>query len=67
VSKRYETADLVGVAEIADRLGLGTSVMHDWRRRHPEFPEPVLRLKMGLVWSWSEVAAWAKQTGRLES
>jgi len=66
VLKTYEPRDLVGVAEIAERLGLGTSVVHDWRRRHPEFPQPVVRLKMGLVWSWTEVATWARETGRLD-
>jgi len=66
VSKKYDLDDLVGVAEIAQRLGMGTSVVHDWRRRHEEFPEPVLRLRMGLVWSWKEIASWAKQTGRLD-
>jgi predicted DNA-binding transcriptional regulator AlpA len=65
VPNMYELKDLVGVAEIAERLGLGTSIVHDWRRRHSEFPQPVLRLRMGFIWSWTEVAAWAKQSGRL--
>jgi predicted DNA-binding transcriptional regulator AlpA len=65
VARRYATEDLVGVAEISQRLGVGTSVVHDWRRRHPEFPEPVLVLRMGLIWSWSEVERWARKTGRL--
>jgi hypothetical protein len=47
--------DLVGVAEIAERPGVATSVVHDWRRRHADFPEPVLRLR--LVWTWNEVEA----------
>lgn len=66
VPKTYEPKDLVGVAEIAERLGLGTSVVHDWRRRHTEFPQPVLQLKMGLIWSWTDVAIWARDTGRLD-
>ena len=62
---RYDTKDLVGVAEIAERLGVGTSVVHDWRRRHDDFPEPVLRLRMGLIWAWPDVRRWASSTGRL--
>jgi hypothetical protein len=62
---RYDTKDLVGVAEIADLLGVGTSVVHDWRRRHQDFPQPVLRLRMGLIWAWPEVRSWASKTGRL--
>jgi predicted DNA-binding transcriptional regulator AlpA len=58
---------LVGAAEIADRLGLGRgSVVHDWRRRHPDFPAPVATLSMGLVWVWPDVEAWARRTGRLQ-
>jgi hypothetical protein len=61
-----EPGDLVGAAEIADRLGLQhvTSV-HAWRRRYDDFPEPTIELKMGLIWRWSEVEAWARRTGRL--
>ena len=57
---------LVGAAEIADRLGMKRPhLIHDWRRRHPEFPVPVLELKGTLIWDWQEVEAWAKRTGRL--
>ena len=56
---------LVGAAEIAERLGVKRStVVHDWRRRHPAFPEPVARLRAGLVWAWPDVEKWAKSTGR---
>jgi len=65
VGTAYELDDLVGAAEIADRLGLSsTSVIHDWRRRHPEFPAPVKVLRMGLLWSWPSIEAWANATGR---
>jgi len=66
VATRYPADDLVGVAEIAERLGVGTSVVHDWRRRHPAFPQPVRRLSMGLIWAWPEVRRWAIETERLE-
>lgn len=58
--------ELVGATEIAERLGVGKgSVVHDWRARHPEFPEPVAQLRMGLVWAWPDVERWARRTGRL--
>lgn len=58
--------ELVGAAEIAQRLGAGrTSVVHDWRRRYPDFPKPVTTLTMGHVWVWTDVEKWAKATGRL--
>lgn len=58
--------DLVGAAEIAERLGWAhPQTVHTTRRRHPEFPPPVARLRQALVWSWPEVASWARDTGRL--
>ena len=56
--------DLVGAAEIADRLGVDARTIHQWRRRHEDFPEPVARLSQAMVWAWPDVAAWAQSTGR---
>jgi hypothetical protein len=66
VGEPVDVDDLVGSAEIAERLGLASSsVVRDWRRRYADFPPPVLTLRMGPVWHWPDVAAWATETGRL--
>ena len=58
--------DLVGAAEIADRLGLShAQSVHNLKRRHADFPEPVATLRQAMVWAWPDVAAWARATGRL--
>lgn len=59
-----EPDDIVGASEIADRLGVSSSVVHDWQRRYDAFPDPLRRLRMGLLWSWPEVESWARDTGR---
>jgi hypothetical protein len=65
--RSVKVSDLVGSSEIATRLGVGKgSVVHDWRQRYPDFPEPVARLKVGLVWAWPDVEKWAKATGRIK-
>jgi len=65
VAKLVDPADLVGATEIARRLGLTRSqVVHTWRARYPDFPEPVAELAQALIWSWPEVEAWAIATGR---
>lgn len=65
MGRSVDAEDLVGTAEIAARLGLAfPQTVHDWRRRHEDFPEPVAVLRMGLVWAWPDVAAWAERTGR---
>jgi predicted DNA-binding transcriptional regulator AlpA len=66
MGRQVDVDDLVGAAEIAERCGVKRpQVVHDWRRRYPDFPEPVTQLRTALVWSWSDVERWAKSTGRL--
>ena len=66
MGRRVDVDQLVGAAEIADRLGVSNSqVIHVWRGRHPDFPEPIMRLKTAMIWYWPDVAKWAVQTGRL--
>lgn len=60
-------ANLVGAAEIAQRLGLShRETVHTYRRRYDDFPEPIAHLKQALVWDWSEIEAWARATGRID-
>lgn len=57
---------LVGAAEIADRLGLTRyQRVHELRRRHDDFPPPIAHLRQALIWYWPDVERWAKMTGRL--
>jgi predicted DNA-binding transcriptional regulator AlpA len=66
VGRKVDVENLVGTAEIAERLGVSRyQVVHDWRRRHPDFPQPVAQLKRGAIWAWPEVEKWARSTGRL--
>ena len=68
MSRRVNADDLVGAAEIADRLGIAyVETIHNWRRRYADFPQPVAQLRQALIWSWPDVEAWAKATGRLPS
>jgi len=65
--RRVAVQDLVGAHEIAERLGVARpQVVHDWRRRHADFPQPIAQLKTALIWDWCEVKRWAEQTGRLQ-
>ena len=54
-----EPEDLVGVREVAERAGVAAATVHSWRRRHGDFPEPVVVLSTGPVWRWPDVEAWA--------
>lgn len=58
--------NLVGTAEIAQRLGVKRpQVVHDWMRRHDDFPQPVAEVSRVKVFNWPDVERWAKATGRL--
>lgn len=66
MGRKLNADDLVGAAEIAERLSLAqVQTVHTWRRRYDDFPEPVARLKQALIWSWPDVEAWARESGRL--
>lgn len=65
-SRKVSVDDLVGAAEIADRLGLAQpQTVHSWRRRYADFPAPVAQLQTALIWVWPDVEAWARASGRL--
>jgi hypothetical protein len=65
VGKKIDVDYLVGAAEIADRLNLKRPhLIHDWRRRYPEFPRPLVELKGILLWDWRDVEMWAISTDR---
>ena len=56
MGRRVDADQLVGTAEIAQRLGLANSrLVHDWRRRYDDFPEPVAKLTGSLIWYWPDV------------
>lgn len=59
---------LVGAAEIAERLGVHrASTVHSWIARYRDFPAPIARLKGAHVWDWRDIEKWARRTGRLEA
>lgn len=57
--------DLVGVAEIAELLGVTRQYVHKLIRQSDEFPPPVATLSAGLIWMREDVAAWAEQNRRI--
>ena len=54
----------VGAAEIAARLGVRAQTVHTWRHRKL-LPQPRWTVSGQPAWDWPEIAAWARQTGRL--
>lgn len=53
---------LMGIAEIAELLGLSRTRVHQIR---PSLPAPYDTLAMGPVWLREDIEGWARETGRL--
>lgn len=55
---------LAGATEIGEVLGADGNTVNQWKRRYPDFPEPVLVLSGRPLWDIREVVGWARHTGR---
>lgn len=60
---KREAAQLVGVAEIRAKIGVGRQVIQNWKQRYPDFPRPIAVLATGPIWKWGPVKAWAIKRG----
>jgi hypothetical protein len=58
-----EKRRLVGAAEIGDMFGVSRQRVTQLMAR-ADFPSPLQELRMGKVWDFDAVVAWAKRTGR---
>jgi len=56
--------DIVGLAEIAERLGVQRRTVDRWRERGV-LPDPTWTVGGRPAWEWSTIEAWARATGRL--
>jgi len=65
MGRQVDAGQLVGAAEITQRLGLAhTQAVHNWRTRYADFPQPIAQLEAALIWYWPDVEEWARRTGR---
>ena len=55
--------DLLGLAEVAEMLGVNKQNVANWRARRSDFPAPVANLKSGPVWSTESIVEWAHRSG----
>jgi predicted DNA-binding transcriptional regulator AlpA len=58
-------ADPVGEREIADRLGVQPMTVNRWMARDL-LPPVRWTVSSRPAWDWSDIEAWAIETGRLE-
>lgn len=51
-------ASLIGIYEIAELANVGPSAVANWRKRFPDFPQPLAELKSGPVFGESQIKLW---------
>jgi predicted DNA-binding transcriptional regulator AlpA len=56
--------DLVGVAEIADLLGISRQRVNRIVQTHTDFPSPIAELTAGRIWRQSAIEEWAASHDR---
>lgn len=56
--------DPVGLAEIAERLGVQRRTVDRWRERGV-LPDPTWTVGGRPAWDWPIIEAWGRATGRL--
>ena len=55
--------DLVGIVEVADRLGVERATVDKWRQRRI-MPDAEWVVSGTPIWRWSTIRRWAEATGR---
>ena len=59
-----ETLDLVGIAEIAEIVGVTRQRVDQLSRTDQDFPQPVAEIRAGRIWARTDVLAWMEASGR---
>ena len=62
-ARARELVDPVGIAEVADRLGVPRHQVDVWRNR-ARMPEPTWVIGGRPAWDWPIIEEWARDTGR---
>ncbi|GII31102.1 HsdM family class I SAM-dependent methyltransferase [Planotetraspora mira] len=55
----------VSATDIARLAGVGRAAVSNWRRRHPDFPQPVGGTPISPVFALPEVETWLRDQGKL--
>lgn len=58
--------DLITAARIARRVGIGRAAVANWRKRYPDFPQPVDAGSSSPLFSWDAVQKWLVDTGKAD-
>jgi len=58
-------SDPVGLAEIAERLGVQRQTAVQWRQLGL-LPDPKWTVSGSPAWEWRDIVKWARETGRYE-
>ena len=69
MGRKVDTDDLIDAQGVADMLGLAQrNTVSLYQKRYPDMPRPVVEFDRSRIRLWlrSEIAEWARKTGRHE-
>ena len=55
------TDDIVGIAEIAEYVGVVKTVVINWKTRYSDFPKPVKVLQATPIYNMQEIKLWLEK------
>ena len=65
MGRKVDVDLLVDATAIAERMGFARpQAVHNWRARHPDFPQPIAEFGKSTLWYWPDVDEWLQATGR---
>jgi transcriptional regulator with XRE-family HTH domain len=56
-----DLSELIGVTELAEMFGVRASAISNWAKRHNDWPDAAIILKMGAVYRLSDVSNFLKR------
>lgn len=56
--------ELLGIPEIADRLGISKQYLYRLMSEDPRSPKPIASLAAGRIWQRRAIERWAARIGR---
>lgn len=51
---------VMGLAEVADFIGVSRQAVANWRKQRREFPKPIAELHVGPIWSTPAIEEFRK-------
>lgn len=56
--KSWALVDMAGIGDLAKKYGVIPATVCNWAKRYDDFPEPLITISVGPIYSFKQVAKW---------